>query len=142
MRSRNHSTSPPPQGDAAPAPLAEHLRHHLAADDARELQVAVVVDAAQLGRLEVEQQREVVVAHVLEVPAAAGVARHAGLPTRVVHDEVGRRLGEHLLDRRLVGHVGERQALRGEAHFGAASVLAADGGSRRRRSSSPRRGRA
>ena len=120
---------PQPQHEAPCArragapPLAEHRCHHLPADRPRELEVALVVDAAQLRGLHAEEQLEIVVAHVLEVPACADVAWHARLPPRVMSDEVPRRVGEHLLDRRIVGDVGESQALRREAHLGTPGVL-------------------
>ena len=80
-----------------------------------------MVDAAQLGRVDAEQPLQVVVADVVEVPAAADVARHAGLPARVVHDAVRRPAAG--LERRLVGDVGEGQALGGEADLRPARVL-------------------
>ena len=105
------------------ARLAEDLGHDLAGHRARELEVAVVVDAPQLARVDVEQQREIVIANVLEVPPAPGVTRHSRLPAGMVDGEAAGRVGEHLLDGALVRHVGEGQALRGEADLGAAGVL-------------------
>ena len=72
-------------------------------------------------RIDLEQQPQVVVAHVLEVPARPRVTRHAGLPPRMVDDYAARSVdrGERLL----VGHVREGQALRRELDVRAPGVI-------------------
>ena len=97
-----------------PPPLAEHLRHHLAADGPRELEVALRIGAPQLDRVEVEELAEVVIAHVVEIPADTGIALDTGLPARVVDDGISVR--EELGERLGVRDVGERQALGRESH--------------------------
>ena len=83
----------------------------------------MAIDVAQVGRVDAEQQSEVVVADVLEVPVGLVLAWNARLPQRMVTGEPLRRLWQHRLDRLLAGHVGEGQALRGEAHPRATDVL-------------------
>ena len=123
--SLSHSTSAPAARGGGPPPLAHQLGHHLAGGGARELEIARVVRAAQLDGVDAVELLEIVVAHVVEVPAGAevpagpGVALDAGLRARMVHRELG-----------LVGHVGERQAFAGEADLGAARVLDRAGSSR------------
>ena len=79
-----------PEDDAAAArrggaaPLAEDLRHHLAGDGAARARGSARVGPAQLDRIDAEEQTQVVIADVLEVPAGAGVARDAGLPAGIV----------------------------------------------------------
>ena len=96
-----------------------------------------MVGAAQRDRVDAEERREVVVAHVVEVPArrrrrAATPAFQRGwwIATR------RRSPAASAVERLLVGDVGEGEALGGEAHTGEARVARAGGGSRRRRSSS------
>jgi len=68
-----------------------------------------------------EQVGHVVVAHVLEVPGAARVTRHARLPAGVVAG--GGRAAQYLVDGRRAGRLRESQALRGEAHAASADVV-------------------
>ncbi len=85
----------------------------------------VVVKPTQRDRIDVEEQPQIVIADVVEVPAGpdvpsgAGIAHDAGLPLRVMDG-----------NRDLVGHVGEGQTLRREADLSAPGILRQDGNSR------------
>ena len=59
----------PLAGGARAAPLAERLRHHLAGDRPRQLEIALMVGVAQRQRVHVVIHFQVVVADVIEVPA-------------------------------------------------------------------------
>ena len=100
-------------GRAPPSPLGKGRGHDLARDHAAERQISLGIGIAQRRGIDTEQPLQVVIAHVLEVPAGAAIARHAGLPRRVMDHGLTRR--ERCFERRLVGDVGESQALGGEA---------------------------
>jgi hypothetical protein len=76
-----------------------------------------VIKPAQGHRIDIEQQAEIVVPHVVEVPAraevpaTAGIAGNPGLPARMVNRHLD-----------VVGDIGERQTFGGEAHRGTAGV--------------------
>ena len=74
-----------------------------------------MVAPTEPARVEPEELLQVEVAEVVEVPAGAGVAGDALLPPGVVNERIVRRLGDEGREEILVRHVGEGEALAGEA---------------------------
>ncbi len=101
-------------------PFGERRRHDFGGDGLRKSQIAIGILVAQAGRADAEQKLDVVIAHVLEIPARAGVAGNTGLPARIVD---GRNGGHRFGTRDVGGHVGERQTLGSKTHIGAAGIL-------------------
>ena len=80
-----------------------------------------MVNVAAAWRVDAEQLAQVMVAHVLEVPAHTEIARRAQLPHRVVHAKGV--AAWHARQRAGLRHVGKRQTLGGECDGRAACVL-------------------
>ncbi len=103
----------------AAAPFSEYVAHQFGDHRARQVQITLRVFVTQARGLDTIQRLQIVVAHVVEIPAGAGVARHGGLPARIV--QMNR--AERVVQGGVVGHVGEGEAFGGEAHLRAAHVV-------------------
>ena len=110
------------RGAGAP-PLGERPQHRLAGRDAAEREIALRVARAQVGRHATpKSSSHVVIADVLEVPVRAGVAWHAR-PSSAGDAPGAAPSRSTSVDRRGVGHVGEREALGGEPDARAARIV-------------------
>ena len=106
---------------SARAPLAERGAHALGDGDAPELEVSREIRVANLRRIHAEDAFHVVIAHVVEVPRRASIARDARLPARMERRRFA--VAHERFDGLVARHVREREALRREAHARAPRVL-------------------
>src|SRR5471030_2010561 len=95
---------------AMAAPFREDFGHDLGHHRARQVEITLGVFVSKAGGIDLVERAQVVLAHVVEVPARAGVSRHSGLPARLMR----LRCERHGVERDIVWDVGERQAFAGE----------------------------
>ncbi len=118
-----------PQYDSAAAgrrraaPLAENFRHHFARNHARQFPITIGVGVAQSRRVDRVQQLQIMIAHIFEIPARAGIARNRSFPGRMRgRDSAGSRERD-LLHQFGLGDVRERETLRREANLRAPDIF-------------------
>jgi hypothetical protein len=66
------------------APFREDFGHDLGHDRPRQIEITLRVFVSKAGGIGLVGRAQVVLAHVVEVPARAGVPRHGGFPARLM----------------------------------------------------------
>ena len=105
------------------APLAEHLRHHLSRNHARQFPIAIRVGVTQSRRIDRIQQFQIVIAYIFKIPTRAGIAWDGPFPCRMSWRDSTRSHERNLLHELGFGYVRERKAFRGKSNLRTPSVF-------------------